>query len=170
VIHAASADPVAAIVPDAPAARQPIIVPRAAFEPSWNLDGTYLWLGPIGAASYLGAGWDSTFGGEAAVVAVHERELLGLAGINVGLSRWTRRGGGRVWVDGLVGTQLIGHMMGASLGPLVELSELSHPRLGASVGVWGFAGVTPFARIGAVSDLGMFVELGVHIALPVLRR
>jgi hypothetical protein len=36
--------------------------------------------------------------------------------------------------------------------------------------VWVFAGITPFARVGAVSDLGMFAELGVHIALPVLRR
>jgi len=170
VIRVASADPVAPTVPDAPGPRQPVIVPQATFGPSWDLDGTYLWLGPIGAASYIAAGWDSTFGGEAAVVAVHEREPLGLAGINVGVSRWTARGGERVWVDGLVGTHVIGRMIGASLGPIVELSELAHPRFGASAGVWGFAGITPFARVGAVSNLGMFVELGIHIALPVLRR
>jgi hypothetical protein len=170
VIRAASADPVRTIVPDAPAAPQPVVVPAATFRPSWDLDGTYLWLGPIGAASYVDARWDSTFGGEAAVVMVHEREPLGLAGVNLGASRWTQRGGGRVWVDGLVGTHLVGRMMGASLGPILELSELAHPKLGASIGVWGFAGVTPFARVGAVSNLGMFAELGVHIALPVLRR
>lgn len=170
VIRAASADPIAATVPDAPAAPQPVIVPRATFRPSWDLDGTYLWLGPIGAASYVDSRWDSTFGGEAAVVALHEREPLSLAGINLGASRWTERGGGRMWVDGLIGTYLAGHLVGASLGPIVELSELTHPRPGASIGLWGFAGITPFARVGAVSNLGMFAELGVHLALPVLHR
>ena len=169
VIRGAFADPVA-IVPDAPASPQPVVVPRATFGPSWDLDGTYLWLGPVGAASHIDARWDSTFGGEAAVVVVHERDLLGLAGLNLGASRWTERGGGRVWVDGLIGTHVLGRMMGASLGPILEISELAHPRLGASIGVWGFAGITPFARVGAVANLGMFAELGVHIALPVLRR
>jgi hypothetical protein len=170
VIRAATADPAIATVPDAPASPQPVVVPQATFRPSWNLDGLYLWLGPIGAASYVDAKWDSTFGAEAAVVVVREAEPLGLAGVNLGASRWTERGGGRVWVDGLVGTHMLGHMMGASLGPIVELSELAHPRLGASIGVWGFAGITPFARVGTVSNLGMFAELGLHIALPVLRR
>jgi hypothetical protein len=169
VIRGAAADPVAT-VPDAPASPQPVVVPRATFRPSWDLDGSYLWLGPIGAASYIDARWDSTFGGEAAVVVVHEHDLLGLAGLNLGASRWTERGGGRVWVDGLIGTHVLGRMMGASLGPILEISELAHPRLGASIGVWGFAGITPFARVGAVTNLGMFAELGVHIALPVLRR
>ena len=166
----AAADPVVVGAPDAPAATQPVIVPPATFRPSSDLDGTYLWLGPIGAASFIDARWDSTFGGEAAVVAVHEHAPLGLIGANLGASRWTVRGGGRVWVDGLLGTHLLGRMMGASLGPILELSEIAHPRLGASVGVWGFAGITPFARVGTVSHLGMFAELGIHIALPVLRR
>lgn len=170
VMRAAAADPGVATVPDAPAAPQPVVVPRATFRPSWDLDGTYLWLGPVGAASFVDATWDSTFGGEAAVVVVREHALLGLVGGNLGASRWTERGGGRVWVDGLIGTRLMGRMMGASLGPILELSELAHPRLGASIGAWGFVGITPFARVGAVSHLGMFAELGIHIALPVLRR
>ena len=110
------------------------------------------------------------FGGEAALVVVREREPVGVIGVDLGASRWTAHDGGRVWVDGLVGTQLLGRMMGASLGPIVELSDLAHPRVGGSIGVWAFAGITPFARLGAVADLGMFAELGVHIALPVLRR
>ena len=170
VMGVAAADPVVATVPDAPAAPHPVVVPPATFQPSWDLDGTYLWLGPVGAASFFDAGWDSTFGGEAAIVVVREQAPLGLAGVNLGASRWTERGGGRLWIDGLVGTRLLGRMMGASLGPILELSELAHPKLGASIGVWGFAGITPFARVGAVSNLGMFAELGVHIALPVLRR
>lgn len=170
VMATAAADPVVATVPDAPAAPHPVVVPPATFRPSWDLDGTYLWLGPIGAASFVAASWDSTFGGEAAIVVVHEHAPLGLYGVNLGASRWTERDGGRLWIDGLVGTRLLGRMMGASLGPILELSELAHPRLGGSIGVWGFAGITPFARVGAVSNLGMFAELGVHIALPVLRR
>jgi hypothetical protein len=172
VIHlapAAAAEPGRA-APDPPSASRPVTVPPSSLAPTWDLDGTYLWLGPVGAASHIAARWDSTFGAEAAIVVVRERAPLGLIGANVGASRWTVRGGGRVWVDGLVGTPLLGHMTGISLGPILELSDLAHPRPGLSAGVWGFAGITPFVRLGAVSDLGMFAELGVHISLPVLRR
>jgi hypothetical protein len=168
-VRTAGADP-AATVPDPPAAARPVVVPVATFTPSSDLDGVYLWLGPIGAASYVDAQWDSTFGGEAALGVVRERAAIGLVGVNLGASRWTVRGGGRMWVDGLVGTRLLGRMMGASIGPIVELSEIAHPKLGASIGVWAFAGITPFVRVGAVAELGMFAELGIHFALPVLRR
>jgi hypothetical protein len=164
-----SADPVR-IVPDAPARSGPAVVPPATFRPTWDLDGLYLWLGPVGAASYIDARWDSTFGAEAALVTVHEGAALGLYGADLGASRWTARGGGRIWLDGLVGTRWSGHMVGVSLGPMVELSALERPKLGASIGVWGYAGIAPFVRLGGVSDLGMFAELGVHIALPVLHR
>ena len=166
------AEPASGVSPRAslgPVPPRPVVVSPGTHRPSWDLDGTYLWLGPIGAASFLDR-WDSTFGGEAAIVAVRERAPVGVLGVNLGASRWTARGGGRVWIDGLVGTYLLGRMMGASLGPIVELSDVVHPKLGASIGVWGFFGITPFARVGAVTDLGMFAELGVHIALPVVRR
>ena len=169
----AAADPSAPTPP--PTAPPPVTAPRvtvppANFTPSWDLDGTYLWLGPLGAASHVDAQWDSTFGADLALVVVRENAPLALVGGNLGASRWTERGGGRVWVDGLLGTHLVGHMLGISLGPIVELSELAHPRPGASIGVWGFAGITPFARLGAVADHGIFAEIGIHIALPVLRR
>lgn len=169
ITSAAMADPVT-IEPDAPARSQPATVRPGTFRPTWDLDGLYLWLGPVGAASYVDARWDSTFGAEASLGVVHEGAALGLIGINLGASRWTRREGGRIWLDGLVGTRVLGRMIGASLGPLVELSDLARPRFGASIGVWGYAGIAPFARLGGVSDLGMFAELGVHIALPVLHR
>ena len=169
VVRVAAADPAATTL-DPPPPAHPVTVPPATFTPSWDLDGTYLWLGPVGAASHIDARWDSTFGGEAAVVVVHERAPLALVGANLGASRWTGRGGGRVWVDGLVGTHLLGRMTGISLGPIAELSEVAHPRPGASIGIWCFAGITPFARVGVVSNLGMFAEVGIHIALPVLRR
>ena len=153
-----------------PARTTPITVPPANFPPTSDLDGTYLWLGPLGAASWIADRWDSTFGADAAITVVRERAPVALVGADLGASRWTARGGGRVWVDGLIGTHLNGHMIGASLGPIVELSALSHPRFGASIGVWGFAGITPFARLGTIADLGMFAEIGIHISLPVLRR
>jgi hypothetical protein len=155
--------------PDPPPRQAPPAVPAVEATPSWDLDGTYLWLGPTGAASHIESEWDSTIGADATVIRVRERELLGVIGGTLGASRWTARGGGRIWLDGLAGTRL-GRMVGISAGPLVELSELSHPKLGGSIGLWAFVGVTPFVRAGMVSDLGGFVEIGVHIALPVIRR
>jgi hypothetical protein len=138
--------------------------------PSWNLDGVYLWLGPTGAASYVDTTWDSTFGGDATVVRVREQRLISVLGGTLGASRWTERGGGRVWIDALAGTRIgASRMIGVSLGPIVELSDFAHPRYGASAGVWAFAGVTPFARVGSVEKLGTFAEIGLHITLPVLR-
>lgn len=157
------------IDPDPPArAGDPSVTP-VHFRPSSDLDGLYLWLGPTGAASHIESDWDSTIGASASLVRVREGSLLGAVGASFGASRWTVRGGGRLWLDGLAGTR-IWRMVGVSAGPLLELSELSHPRLGGSVGLWGFFGVAPFVRVGAVSEMGGFVEIGLHIALPVLRR
>lgn len=158
------------ITPDAPARASRPVVPPPALAPTWDLDGTYLWLGPTGAASRIAARWDSTFGADAAVVRVREQAPVAVVGGSLGGSRWTVRGGGRLSLDGLVGTRLGGRMFGLSGGPIVELSDIAHPRLGASIGAWGFFGVTPFVRVGAVEQLGTFAEIGVHVALPVIRR
>jgi len=167
-VTTASADPTSAI-PDPPAREtDPPRVSPANFTPAWDLDGLYFWLGPTGAASRVEANWDSTIGADAALIRVREREPLGVIGASFGASRWTERGGGRLWIDALVGTRL-GRMVGVSAGPILELSELAHPRAGVSLGLWGFVGVTPFVRVGAVDDLGGFAEVGVHLALPVLR-
>jgi hypothetical protein len=168
VMKIAAADPVQTI-PDPPDRNRPPTVGPGNFRPSWDLDGLYLWLGPTGAASHVEGAWDSTVGGHLAVVRIRERDPLAVVGAVVGATMWTERGGGRIWLDGLAGTQF-GRMVGVSAGPLVELSDLAHPRIGGSIGLWGFVGVTPFARVGLVNDLGGFAEIGVHIALPVLRR
>ena len=169
VSNFASADP-ATMTPDPPQRKAIPRVGPSGLPPSWDLDGTYVWLGPSGAGSHVNGDWDSTFGVDAAIVRIRERSSLAAIGGTVGASRWTVRGGGRIWLDALAGTRVLGRMIGISAGPLVELSELSHPRVGGSIGVWGFLGITPFARLGTVQDLGMFGEVGVHIALPVFRR
>jgi hypothetical protein len=145
-------------------------VPPAPFQPVEDLDGMYVWLGPSGAAGYIGSSWDSSIGADASVVRIREHDLLGAIGGTIGASRWTVRDGGRVWLEAIAGTRVMGRtMVGLSLGTIAELSDVEHPRLGAAVGAWAFAGVTPYVRVGAVEQLGAFVELGLHIALPVYR-
>ena len=168
-ISRAEPAPPTSTVPDPLARRGPVSVGPGNFRPSWDLDGWYVWLGPTAAGSHVEGEWDSTFGAHLAVVRVRERQRLGTAGVVAGAALWTERGGGRIWLDGLAGTRIL-RMVGVSAGPIVELSDLAHPRFGGSVGLWAFVGVTPFARVGAVEDLGTFAEIGVHIALPVYRR
>ena len=165
----ATADP-SSTTPDPPGRKTIPRVGSGGFAPSWNLDGLYLWIGPSGAGSHVDGEWDSTFGADAAVMRIRERDTLGAVGASVGASKWTVRDGGRIWLEALVGTRVLGRMVGVSAGPLMELSDLAHPNVGAAVGVWAFLGITPFARVGTVRDLGVFGEVGVHIALPVLRR
>jgi hypothetical protein len=157
-------------LPDPPPRRAAPTVGPTGLRAASDLDGLYVWLGPVGAAGRIDAAWDSAFGADLSIVRVREGARLGTIGATAGASLWTERGGGRIWLDGLVGTRLGGRMYGASLGPLVELAELAHPRIGGSVGIWGFFGVTPYARAGVIADLGSFVEIGLHLSLPVLRR
>lgn len=166
----ARADVVTATIPDAPARTTQPRVPAEHPAPTDDLDGFYIWLGPTGTASHLDMKWDSTIGASVSVMRVREHETMGAIGASLGASKWTERDGGRIWLDGLAATHVLGCTIGVTLGPLLELAELHHPRLGGSVGVWGFAGFAPFARFGVVQDLGGFVEVGVHLALPVFRR
>jgi hypothetical protein len=171
VIPIAHAEPGApATTPDPPPRRSPPAVGTAGFPTSSDLDGLYFWVGPSGAAGFLDDTWDSAFGADLAIVRVRERQTLSAIGGTAGASLWTARGGGRIWVDAVIGTKLGSRIYGLTAGPILELSELAHPRPGGSIGVWAFAGVTPFVRVGVVDELGMFAELGLHIALPVIRR
>lgn len=170
VTSIAAADVTTATIPDAPARREQPRVPAAHPPDTSDLDGTYVWLGPTAAATHVDMGWDSTIGASLALVRVREHEALGAIGGSLGGAKWGARDGGRIWLDALVATRLGGHMVGVSAGPILELAGLAHPRYGGSIGVWGFAGLTPFARAGVVQELGAFVEVGVHFALPVFRR
>lgn len=144
--------------------------PDAPLSASADLDGLHLWLGPWGARTEAPTGVDSCVGLEAALTRIRERETLGAVGAVLGAARYGASDAGRLTASALVGTRRgTGWMIGASAGAIVELSPLSRPRLGANAGLWIFAGVTPFVRLATVEGRGVFGELGVSIALPVLR-
>jgi hypothetical protein len=160
-------------IPDVPERRTPPAALRGPDGPPLpevgNLDGTYLWLGPTGSASRIDGEWDSTIGAELALVHVREARPIAVLGAAFGAAKWTQRDGGRIWLDAVIGTRALGPSAGITVGSFLELGDLAHPRAGASIGVWMFAGVTPYVRVGAVSELGAFVDLGLHIALPAWR-
>lgn len=167
----AAADPLAR----GPATIPPTTIATPALRPSWDLDGTYVWLGPVGAATWsdaagtnTGSAWDSAFGADLAIVRVRERNTIGALGVSTGANRSTRDDG-RLWLDAVIGTAIAGHMVGVSAGPILGLSANHHPRLGASMRIWGFVGIAPYARLGVVGS-SAFLELGMQIPLPVLRR
>jgi hypothetical protein len=77
-----------------------------------------------------------------------------------------------MWLEGLAGTRRVpGHVLvGVTAGPAVELSALEHPRTGVTGSAWAFFGVTTYVRGGWFAEAGGFVEVGLAIELPVLRR
>jgi hypothetical protein len=60
-------------------------------------------------------------------------------------------------------------MLGAGVGPVLELGDLRHPHAGAQATFWCFAGVVPYARLGVLEASGSFVEVGISLSLPALR-
>lgn len=137
---------------------------------SANLDGGHLWLALWGALTESDEGYDSCVGGELAVTRVREREALGLLGATLGAGRYAASDDGRLWLNAIAGTRRgTGWMAGGSAGAVVELSPTARPKLGGTLGVWAFIGIVPFARLGAMEGRGAFAEVGVEIALPVLR-
>ncbi|HTJ44338.1 MAG TPA: hypothetical protein VL463_19680 [Kofleriaceae bacterium] len=132
-----------------------------------DLDGLYLHVGPALAAVRREGAWDSAVGGTISLARVREREAVSVVGGRVTGARWGL-GGARVAAEGLVafGDWKIG-VVG---GPLVDLADLHHPRIGASAAIWCFAGVVPYLRVGVIEASGGFVEAGLEIPLPVWRH
>jgi hypothetical protein len=137
---------------------------------SADLDGLHLWLGAWGARTEASEGADSCVGLELAMTRIRERAWLGTLGVAVNAGRYASSDDGRISALALAGTRRgTGWMIGASAGPLLELSPTARPKRGASVGIWAFAGVVPFVRVAAVEGRGAFFEAGVSIALPIVR-
>lgn len=132
-----------------------------------DLDGWYVHLGPAVAAVRREGAWDSSVGGELSVTRVHERDRLAVIGARVMAARWSL-GGGRVAAEGLAAFGA--WKIGVTGGPLVDLDDLHHPRIGASAAIWCYAGVVPYLRVGVIEASGGFIEAGLEIPLPVFRR
>jgi hypothetical protein len=153
---------------EADPAGDPSPVPR--LRASSDLDGLHIWLGPIGAATHVDGAWDSAWGGTVAALRIREHAPIGAIGAWIGGAHYALRDGGRVWIDGVVGTRLLGgKMMGLAAGPVVELGDLHHPHAGAQASIWCFAGVVPYARLGVLEASGPFVEVGISLGVPALR-
>ncbi len=136
-----------------------------------ELDGTYVHLGPTVAAVRRAGDWDSVIGGALSVLRVREHDVLAVIGGRVAAARWTS-GGGRVAAEGTaaLGADVTGVLLGVTGGPMVDLADLHHPRIGASAAIWCYAGVVPYLRVGVIEASGGFVEAGIEIPLPVWRR
>jgi len=134
-----------------------------------NLDGLYVHLGPEAAAVRRAGVWDSVVGGELSVLRVRENELLAVIGGRLHAARWTQASGGRIGLEGVAATRL-GLLVGVAAGPLLDLGDVYHPRIGASAAIWCYAGVVPYVRVGVIEASGSFVEAGLELPLPVWRH
>ena len=144
------------------------VVPPATFAPSWDLDGTYLWLGPTrrGEPGRRRSGTRRS----AADAAVRPRPR-GRAARRDRRRRSARAGGPSAAAAGSGSMPSLGTRpaagWSASRPGRSSSSPSSRIRGSAARSASGASsGVTPFARVGAVDDLGGFAEIGIHIALP----
>jgi hypothetical protein len=124
----------------------------------------------IGSAVRVEGVWDDAWGGEVGVGEMRDRSVLSAWAASVGLVGFTARSGGRLWGELTVGTRWpTGYLVGIGVGPAVELDRVRPPRWGGQATVWLFAGVVPYARVGALEPGGVFVDVGLRIAFPAVR-
>ena len=137
-----------------------------------DLDDDYLWFGPVGNAYKVDGEWDSAFGAYLAAMRVREHRALAAAGLALGAERYSARDGSRLWLEVLVGTRKTPwhYLMGLTLGSTMELQTFDRPHAGGTASLWLFLGMTPYVRFGWIPEAGSYTEIGVVIALPVLRR
>jgi hypothetical protein len=121
----------------------------------------------LGSAVRVEGDWDSGFGGELAIGSLAENSAWAATADFIAYSD---RIGGRAALEAAAGTRWPGGLLiGLAGGPVVEVDDHRRPRLGGQASVWLFAGVVPYARVGAVDKGGVFVDLGLRIPLPVWR-
>lgn len=130
-----------------------------------DLDGTYLWLGPIGSIALDRDGGDSAFGGVAAVTVVREARRVAVRGVAFTAVRRADADRGQLALEAVAG---LGSHLGISLGPMLDVAALAHPAVGATVGVWSMLGPTLTARAGWTGD-GWTLTAGLAILLPARR-
>lgn len=147
--------------------------PEPALRYTGDLDGEYVFLGPVGGAVQIEDAWDGAFGAQLGVIRVREQRVLSAAGLMLAGNRYSARDGGRLWLECVVGSRRIPGLgrtlVGISAGPALELGSVQHPRGGVTGSAWLFAGVIPYVRGGTFDEAGSFVEVGLALALPVGR-
>lgn len=124
----------------------------------------------LGSAVRVEGDWDSGFGGELAIGSLAERRPLAAWAATADFIAYSERSGGRAALELAAGTRWpTGLLVGLAGGPVLEVDDLRRPRFGGQASVWLFAGVVPYARVGAVAQGGVFVDVGLRIPLPVWR-
>lgn len=158
-----------------PAAAEPEPLPADAL--TSNLDGVYLMIGVEGGPIRIDSSWDSSVGGHLGIVSYSERRRVSLVGLDLGMTQYGERSGGRAWIAPAIGTRL-GLLFGVSAGVAAEWepfarergeSTLPSPRLGAMATAWVFAGVVPYVGVGRFVQTGTYIEMGVRLSLPAIR-
>jgi len=142
---------------------------RAPWPSTADLDGTYVHLGPQVGAVRAGGDWDTVVGAGLSVLRVREHDLVAVVGGRVTGARWSK-GGGRLTAEAVVGTRAPGFLVGLAGGPLVDLADLHHPRVGGAAAIWCYAGVVPYIKIGVIAGSDRFLEAGLELPLPVWRH
>lgn len=154
----------------APAHADAAPVRDPALAESADLDGHYLSLGPRGGAIYSEGEWDGAFGGEASFYRHRGGRPLSILGASGGMIQLSELDGGHAFGEIGAGGQLgLGLRVGLGFGITARLSPTRHTRWGGHATLWGFAGAIPYVRAGILQDTGMFVDLGIRLALPTVR-
>jgi hypothetical protein len=135
-----------------------------------SLDGVYITVGPVGAASRVGEAWVSAVGAEVSVVRVAETRIPAALGVAVGGISHSGLPTSRLWLEAEIAVlRPLPLPVGLGAGLATELHTVSPPRLGAQATLWFLAGLVPFVRAGAISGSGTFIELGVMLKIPARR-
>ena len=134
------------------------------------LDGTYITVGPVAGATRVAGEWTSSVGLEISVARVTETAFPAAWGVAGGGVSYTSRPGGRLWLEAEGALyEPLPLPVGLALGVTTEVDAVRPPRWGAQGTLWLLAGFVPYARVGAVEENGVFVELGVMLKIPARR-
>ncbi len=135
-----------------------------------NLDGYYLALGPRGGALYTEGEWDGAFGAEVSLYHYQGDRPLSLLGLSGGMVQLSELTGGQLFGEVGAGGSVVSELRaGLAAGVTARTSPVRHPRLGVHATLFAFAGPIAYGRVGSLQDTGMFVDIGIRLALPALR-
>lgn len=150
--------------PPPPASARPLPSPS-------DLSGWYVSLGPVGAAVRIQDNWFAAAGAEVSLVRIRQDRVPAMFGLAAGGVSYASRDGGRLWLELETAVdQPLPVAIGLGAGVTAEADPVLRWRWGGQATLWVFAGVIPYARVGAVEEYGAFVELGIMLKMPVKFR